>query len=477
MREYGLFIGGEWVRGPEQVVIRSPWDDQAVGVVDQADEDCVERAIVAGRAAEQAMAALPAHERRAILGRIVSGLEARFELMAGHIRDEAGKPITAARAEVRRAIETFEFAREEAWRLAEEGIDLGAVPSGAGRFGLVRKVPIGLVSAISPFNFPLNLVAHKLAPAFAVGCPVVLKPASQTPLAALLLAEIAEAAGLPRGGLNVVPCSRAAAGALTTDERFKLLSFTGSPQVGWAMKARAGRKKVVLELGGNAAVIVHRDADVEPTARRVAFGAYVYAGQVCISVQRIFVHADVYPRFRDALVSHLEGELAVGDPHDATVVCGPLIDAKNAARIGEWIGEATSRGGRLLTGGQREGNLVRPALLEQAPPDARVVREEAFGPVAVLERYTDLDDAIARVNDSAFGLQAGIFTDSVNAVWRCFEHLEVGGVIHNDVPTFRVDHMPYGGVKDSGFGREGLPFALEDYTERRLLALRPNAGS
>lgn len=472
MREYPLFLAGEWAAGSERVEIRSPWEGEAVGAVAFGDEDVIRAALARGHEAEPALARLTAHERRHLCRRVAEGIAARADELAELIRDEAGKPITVASAEVERGVQTFEFAAEEAGRLSE-AVDLDAVAAGAGRVGLVRRLPVGLVAAVSPFNFPLNLVAHKLAPAFAAGCPVVLKPASQTPMTALALAQICEEAGLPKGGLSVIPASRAAADVLTTDPRVKLLSFTGSPQVGWAMKERAGRKRVVLELGGNAGVIVHDDTDVERAARRAGFGAFVYAGQVCISVQRIFVQARAYERFKRALLDWIEGELRVGDPRDPRVLCGPLIDEKNAARVLAWIDEAKARGARLLCGGERRGNVVTPALLEEVPGDARLSCEEAFGPVATLEPYEELDDAIARVNDSAYGLQAGVFTDSLAHVWRCYERLEVGAVIHNDVPTFRVDHMPYGGVKDSGFGREGVPFAVEDYTERRLLALRP----
>lgn len=472
MREQPLFLAGEWQEGAERVEIRAPWDGALLGIAAFGDEATIDRALAAGQAAEATFARLPTHERRSLLSRIARGIAARGDELTALIRDEAGKPVTVARGEVTRAVQTFEFAAEETWR-RDEAMDLGAVPTGAGRFGVIRSFPVGLVAAIAPFNFPLNLVAHKLAPAFAAGCPVVLKPAEQTPLTALLLAEICAEAGLPKGGLSVIPAHRGAAGALVEDPRVKLLSFTGSPAVGWAMKARAGKKRVVLELGGDAAAIVHEDADPVQAARRVGFGAYVYAGQVCISVQRVFVHARVYPAFQEALLAWLEEELAVGDPADPKVLCGPLIDDKSATRVLAWIDEAQAKGARLLRGGPREGNLVSPALLEGMPAGARLSSEEAFGPVASLEPYDDLEQAIRRVNDSAFGLQAGVFTDSLRDLWRCYEGLEVGGVIHNDVPVFRVDHMPYGGVKGSGFGREGVPFAVDDYCEKRLLALKP----
>jgi glyceraldehyde-3-phosphate dehydrogenase (NADP+) len=476
MREYKLFIDGEWIDGTSTAEVKSPFNDETVGIIHKADEALVEKAIVAGQRAEKSMAALSTHERRMLIRGVIAGLEERFEDMAEAIRDEAGKPIKVARGEVRRAIETFEFAEEHAQSMTEESIMLDAVPTGRGRFGILRRFPIGLVSAISPFNFPLNLVAHKLAPAIATGCPVVLKPASSTPMASFILAEVCEKAGLPKGGLNVIPCNRSAADALTVDERFKLLSFTGSPAVGWPMKNRAGKKKVVLELGGNAGVIVHSDCDLDLAVRRVAMGAYAYAGQVCISVQRILVHEPIYKEFSEKLVSYLENELGVGDPRDESVLCGPLIDAKNASRVVEWVEEAKEKGGDVLTGGERDGNIVKPVLLANTPEGCRLATEEVFGPVATIQPYKDMDHAIEITNDSVFGLQAGVFTDSVKNIWKCYEQMECGGVVQNDVPTFRVDNMPYGGVKDSGFGREGLPYALEDYTELRLLVLTPEGA-
>jgi acyl-CoA reductase-like NAD-dependent aldehyde dehydrogenase len=418
------------------------------------------------------MRKLAAHERRALCTRIANGIAARSDELAHTISAEAGKPIGISRGEVARGVQTFAFAAEEAWRLTHESIHLDAVPTGAGRHGIVRRFPVGLVAAVSPFNFPLNLVAHKLAPAFATGCPVVLKPASATPLTSMMLAEICAEAGLPAGGLNVVPCSRAAAAPLTTDDRFKLLSFTGSPAVGWDMKARAGKKKVVLELGGNASVIVDKDADLDKAARRTAVGAFVYAGQICISVQRVHVHANVYDAFKERLLT-ATAALGIGDPSDEATQCGPLIDEKNAERIVAWIDEAKAAGADVLCGGERDGSVVKPCVLENVAGDSRLWCAEAFGPVCSLTRFATIDEAIAQVNDSAYGLQAGVFTDSVKHLWACFEGLEVGGIMHNDFPTFRVDHMPYGGVKDSGFGREGVGFAIEDYTELRHLALMP----
>jgi glyceraldehyde-3-phosphate dehydrogenase (NADP+) len=330
------------------------------------------------------------------------------------------------------------------------------------------------VAAVAPFNFPLNLVAHKVAPALAAGCPIVLKPASQTPLTALKLAEIVDVTGLPDGAFSVLPCARGPADALVTDPRVKLLSFTGSPGVGWDMKARAGKKRVILELGGNAFVVVNNDADLDLATARILAGAFAYAGQVCISVQHVLAHASVHAALTSRLLAALSTSVPVGDPLDPSVVCGPLIDDANATRMTTWIAEATQAGGRVLTGGKRTGNVVTPTLLADVPPSCRIAAEEAFGPIACLASFDSLDDAIARINASTFGLQAGVFTNRVDDLWRLYEALDVGGVIHNDAPTFRVDHMPYGGIKDSGFGREGLPTSLADYTEPKLLALRPH---
>ena len=473
------FIDGRWVDGAFSTTIRSPYDGAPVATVQMADAGLMERAIAAGKAAEPRMAALTAFQRRDILHKIAVGLGARTEELAAAICAEAGKPITFARGEVARAGQTFAFAMEEAGRLADTSLDLDAAPAGVGRFGVVRRLPVGLVAAISPFNFPLNLVAHKVAPALAAGCPVVLKPASQTPTSSLLLAEICEAAGVPPGGLNVTPANRTVANALTTDDRFKLLTFTGSAEIGWGIKARSGKKRVVLEMGGNAGVVVHRDvsargpAELDRIVGRVALGAFAYAGQVCISVQRAFIHRGLYQPFCERLSAFVREKVPYGDPVNPSTICGPMIDAPNAERIIEWVGEAVDQGAKVLVGGTREGNLVAPTVLAEVPRDARIYHEEAFGPVMTVEPYDTLEEAIDRLNASRFGLQAGIFTDSMADLWKAYEGVEVGGLVHNDVPMFRVDQMPYGGVKDSGMGREGGRYAMEDYTERRLLILRP----
>ena len=467
-----LFVGGALSEGSRSTPVRAPFDDAVIADVQRADAAILERALAIGVAAEPVMAQLPTHERRTILRRIAEGIRTRGDQLAHTIVLEAGKPLKYARSEVERGAQTFDFAADCAWRLGDEAIPLDAVPPGLGRYGIVRRFPVGLCAAVSPFNFPLNLVAHKLAPAFAAGCPVVLKPASQTPLTALLLARICQEAGLPDGGLSVLPCDRTSADLLVTDPRPKVLSFTGSADVGWDLKARAGRKRVVLELGGNAAVVVHDDADVDWAVRRITTGAFAYAGQICISVQRIYIHQAIFDDVQERLVA-AAAAVPSGDPMIEATECGPLIDDTSVARCGQWIAEAKTAGARVLCGGRTEKRVFAPTLIEGATLPHRVVRDEAFAPVACLFSFTSLDDAITAVNDSSFGLQAGIFTDSLNCVWRFYEGAQVGGVIHNDAPIFRVDHMPYGGVKDSGFGREGLPSSLHDYTEPRLLALRP----
>ncbi len=471
MRTFPSFIGGDWLTGHRLHTVHSPWDGEPVGAVHLASAAQVELALLAGKRALPDMAALPAWKRRAILQRTAELLRLREEELAHLISREAGKPITLARAEVQRAVDTFGFAADEAARLGGEGLDLGAAQPGQGRWGLVRRFPIGLVTAITPFNFPLNLVAHKLAPALAAGCPVVLKPSHQAPLSAFALAEILAEAGLPAGGLNVVYCAVEDAEVLVTDARVQLLTFTGSAAVGWRLQPLAGHKKVLLELGGNAACLVCADADVAHAAKRIAAGSNAFAGQSCISVQRVLVHRSRLDELRTALREETV-RIVVGDPADASTVCGPVIDVGAAERLQAWFAEAEGFGATRLYGGERDGNLVLPAIFENVPQHARLQAQEAFGPVLCLDAFDELDEAVRLANDSPYGLQAGVFTDSVQTLWQCYEQLEVGAVIHDDVPTFRVDHMPYGGVKESGLGREGPREAVLEYTEPRLLAVR-----
>ena len=471
MRRFGVFLEGRFQQTDSEMVVRSPFDGREVSAVSRGGPADVDRAIEVAVATAPAMAALPGYRRAEILERIRAQLVGDMDRMVAAIQEEAGKPLRFARIEAERALDTLSDAAAVARRTGGEMIELDAYAPGEGRIGLVRRVPVGPVSAIAPFNFPLNLVAHKVAPGIAAGCPVVLKPASQTPSAALLLAEYTAEAGLPDGGLAVIPCSRDSAAAFTGDERLKLLTFTGSPEVGWALKARAGHKKVVLELGGNAAAVVEPDADLEATATKLALGANYYAGQSCISVQRVLVHTDVHHRFRD-LLTEAVAAVPCGDPSLEQTVSGPVIDEANAARVESWIGAACASGARRLVGGERDGNVIRPCLLENAPADADVVAREVFGPVAVLSSYSSFDEALASVNDSRFGLQAGVFTHDVRKLTRAHDVLEVGAIVHDDSPAYRVDHMPYGGVKESGLGREGSRYAVEDMTEPRMLILQ-----
>jgi aldehyde dehydrogenase (NAD+) len=374
---------------------------------------------------------------------------------------------------VTRLVDTFREAAAEATRVGGEALNLETTPRAKGTRGMTRRVPVGPVSLISPFNFPLNLAAHKVAPAIAAGCPFVLKPASRTPLGALLIGEVLAETSLPKGAFSILPAHRDGADLFTTDERLKLLSFTGSPAVGWDLKARAGKKKVVLELGGNAAAIVDADqgAKLEHVVARLVFGGFYQSGQSCISVQRILVHEALYDEVRTRLVAAVQA-LVAGDPHDEATFIGPIIDEKEARRIEAWVQSARAAGGRVLCGGARSGVMVTPAVLEDVPETEAVVAEEVFGPVVVLSRFSSFEGALAQVNATKFGLQAGVFTDSLAHTLKAWDELEVGGVVINDVPSFRVDSMPYGGVKDSGLGREGVRWAVEDMTELRLLVLR-----
>jgi acyl-CoA reductase-like NAD-dependent aldehyde dehydrogenase len=384
---------------------------------------------------------------------------------------EAGKPITAARGEVTRLIDTFRYAAGEAVRVSGEVLEMGISERADGYRGMFRRVPIGPVSLIAPFNFPLNLVAHKIAPAIAMGCPFILKPASRTPIGALIIGEILAETNLPKGAFSILPTRRSEAGLFTTDERLKLLSFTGSQDVGWALKALAGKKKVVLELGGNAAVIVDHDTDLKDAVERIVIGAFYQSGQSCIGVQRILVHEDIAERFESMLVEATIA-LRVGDPKDPATFVGPMISEAEAERVKAWVDEAVDAGASLLCGGGREGAMMAPTLLRDVPKTAQVVTGEVFGPLAVLSTFSNFDDALAQVNDSAFGLQAGVFTRDIHKVQRAWDVLEVGGVVIGDIPSWRVDHMPYGGVKESGLGREGLKYAMEDMSEIRMLVIR-----
>ncbi|HET9437325.1 MAG TPA: aldehyde dehydrogenase family protein [Gaiellaceae bacterium] len=468
--ERKLLIAGEWVETGEWLEVRSPYDGSLVGRVARGGAEEARGAVdAAARAMESP---LPAHERAAILDRAARSVEARAEEIARTICAEAGKPLKAARVEAARALSTFTMAAVEARKLAGETVPMDASPAGTGKVALTLRVPIGVVGAISPFNFPFNLVAHKVAPALAAGCAVVLKPASQTPLSALLLAEIETEAGLPPGWLNVVCGAASEIGdVLVEDERVALITFTGSSGVGWKLRERAPRKRVNLELGNATPVIVAADADLDDVAARLAANAFSFAGQSCISVQRVYVERPAYDAFLERFLPRVE-ELVVGDPADDSTDVGPLISTDERDRVLAWIDEARSRGATVLAGGDLEGDLLRPTVVADAPPDARVSCEEVFGPLCTVTAYDDLDEAIAIANGSPYGLQAGIFTNDVKAALRAAHKLEFGGVTVNEAPTFRADQMPYGGVKDSGNTREGPAYAVREMTEQRLVVLQ-----
>jgi len=453
--------------------LTDPWTGEILGEQLLAGPAAVEQALEAAMSARAATAALAPYQRHDILAAMAAGVQRRSAELVHAIVSEAGKPLQYAQGEVSRCVDTLTLAAEEARRPEGELLALDAVAAGAGRTGLVRRFPAGVVVGITPFNFPLNLVAHKVAPAIAAGCPFIIKPAPAAPTPALILAELAVEAGWPADASHVLLLDNSLAQLLVEDDRPAVLSFTGSDVVGWRLKALAGRKRVLLELGGSAAVLVHRDADLEHVVRRVTVGGYAYAGQVCISVQRVLVHRDVHAELRERLVAAVEQDVPWGDPRQAHTVSGPLLDPLAADRVEDWLREAVERGARILAGGGRAGpRLIAPALVEGVDHDLPLYRRELFGPGIVLERFEDLDQGIAMVNDSPWGLQAGVFTGELSALFRCHQELEVGAIIHDDVPTFRVDHMPYGGVKHSGLGREGLRYAIAEYTEPRLLALR-----
>lgn len=470
-KPHPIFLAGRWVESPDVLSVLNPADPTApAGSTFNATPEQYEEAVQAAVAAFEVTRTLPAYERGRILREISAGIRERREELGRLIALEAGKPIRDALVEVDRASLTFRLGAEEAERMVGEVIPLDLLPSSKDRIGITRRFPIGPIAGISPFNFPLNLAAHKVAPAIASGNPIVLKPPSADPLTMLTIAEIIEAAGPPAGSVSILPMTRELGDRMVADERFKLLTFTGSPSVGWRMKERAGKKKVVLELGGNAGVIVDASANLDWAVKRCLIGAFAYAGQVCISVQRMFVHESVWDGFMARFVAGAAA-LKVGDPLDPATDVGPMVDANQASRTQRWVDEAVALGGTLLAGGQADGNFFPPTILTGVPTTAQVCSNEAFAPLVVAFPFRDLDEAIAQVNDSMFGLQTGVFTNDLAGAWRAFGELEVGGVIVNDIPTYRIDHMPYGGVKDSGLGREGLRWAIDDMTELRIMVL------
>jgi acyl-CoA reductase-like NAD-dependent aldehyde dehydrogenase len=468
---YPLYLNNKAAQPNTDLEVTDKFTGEVAFRVAQADAATIDAGIAGAVRAAEPMARLASFERQAVLQHCVDRFKERFDELAYALCVEAGKPIKDSEGEVGRLIDTFRVAAEESVRMTGEVQPLDIAPRARGYQGIWKRVPIGPCSFISPFNFPLNLAAHKIAPAIAVGCPFVMKPASRTPLGAIIMGEILAETDLPEGAFSILPAHREGADLFTTDERLKLLSFTGSPAVGWDLKAKAGKKKVVLELGGNAAVIVDHDADLDDALERIIFGAFYQSGQSCIGVQRIIIHEAVYDRFRDMLVARTK-TLVAGDPKDRGVFIGPMISESEARRLDTWIQRAIEGGAALLCGGKREGAMLEATLLENVDRSATVYREEAFGPVALLSKFSDFDAALAEVNDSKFGLQAGVFTRDLFKMFDAWDRLEVGGVVINDVPSYRVDNMPYGGVKDSGLGREGIRFAMEDMTEIRNLVIR-----
>jgi glyceraldehyde-3-phosphate dehydrogenase (NADP+) len=463
-----FLVGGSWRQSSRSVPVRNPFNGDVVGEVYQAGTEDIEDAISSAKSAFGLTRRLRSFERSEALLKIADGIRSRKEDFARLITSDTGKPISIARVEVDRSIFTFTTAAEEAKRIGGEQIPLDLAPHSKAGFGLTRRFPLGPIAAITPFNFPINLVAHKLGPAIAAGNSSVLKPASTGARVAILLGEIMDGAGLPPGTVNIVPCSGGEASQLVTDERLKLLSFTGSPDVGWAMKSKAGRKRVVLELGGNAAVVVDEGVDPAGIMGRLIQGSFANAGQSCIAIQRILIHESLKQMFLSGLLSAVS-EIPVGDPFDDRTVVGPMVDEQSAKKVEGWLEEARSGGAKILCGGKRNGALLEPTVVVDVRSEMKVCAQEVFAPVVTVESFSTFDQAVGIVNNSRYGLQAGVFTNNLKNAMRAFEEFEVGGVILNDVPTFRIDHMPYGGIKESGFGREGIRYAIEEMTQLKLL--------
>ena len=470
-KSYPFYLANEAKSPNEDLEVTDKFTGEVATRVSLATPEDIDKAIAAAAAAAEPLRKMPAYARQEVLNHCVKRFKERAEELALALCIEAGKPIKDSRGEVSRLIDTFQIAAEEATRIGGEVIPLEISSRAKGYRGMTQRVPIGPCSFISPFNFPLNLAAHKVAPAIAAGCPFVLKPASRTPIGALVIGEILAETDLPKGSFSILPCRRDGANLFTTDDRLKLLSFTGSPGVGWDLKSKAGKKKVILELGGNAACIVDETANIEDAVGRIITGAFYQSGQSCISVQRIMIHESIYDDVRDRLVKEAKS-LISGDPKDESTFIGPMISEREAQRLEGWIQEAVAAGGKLLCGGKREGAILEASLLEDVPQSQSLCTEEAFVPAAVLSSFSNFDDVLKEVNDSDFGLQAGIFTNRLDRAMTAWDELDVGGVVIGDVPSWRVDNMPYGGVKDSGLGREGIRYAIEDMTEIRMLVIR-----
>ena len=468
---YPYYLASEPHYANTDLDVTNKYTGEVATKVAMADADTIDKAIAAAEEAQPAMAALAPFERQAVLEHCVKRFTERADELAQALCIEAGKPIKDAKGEVSRLIDTFKIAAEESVRINGEVVNLEISARAKGYQGMTKKVPIGPCSFISPFNFPLNLAAHKVAPAIAAGCTFVLKPASRTPIGALIIGEVLAETDLPKGAFSILPCSRDGADLFTTDERLKLLSFTGSPDVGWALKAKAGKKPVVLELGGNAACVVDEDADIEDAIERVIVGAYYQSGQSCISVQRLLVHSKIYDEFKSRYVEKVKA-LVSGDPSNEDTFIGPMISEGEAERLHGWIKEAQEKGATILCGGTRDGAMLEATVMENVPKDCDASAEEAFGPLSILVPFDDYDEALKEVNNSRYGLQAGVFTSDIYKAHKAWDVLDVGGVVIGDVPSWRVDNMPYGGVKDSGLGREGIRYAIEDMSETRLMVIR-----
>jgi len=468
MSTFKIYAAGKFIQSDKEIEVINPYNNEITGKTFLGDEVILENAIQKAESVSGEMKDLPSWKKYEILMQIANALKDNLDEFARLLCLESAKPMKYSIGEIKRAIQTFTIAAEECKRLPKEYIDLDWTEAGEKKEGIVRYFPVGLVAGISPFNFPMNLAVHKIAPAIASGCPVVLKPSTSTPLSTLKLARIIDKTGLPKGAVSIIPMDRKTGNLLVTDQRFKLLTFTGSPAVGWKMKRDAGKKKIVLELGGNAGVIVTGSADMETAVKKCIVGGFAYSGQVCIHAQRIYVHSSVFDEFAENFIREAK-KLKVGNPLEPDTDISSMIDEANAIRIQEWVDEAVADGAKILTGGKREGTYFPPTVLSETHKEMKVCSLEVFGPVVTLEPYDDFEDAVKYVNEGRFGLQAGVFTNRIEEMNFAFRNLEVGGVIINDVPTFRVDNMPYGGIKDSGLGREGVKYSILDMMEPRIL--------
>lgn len=470
MKVYKIYAGGAFIETSQTLKVQNPYDKSIIARTYLADKAILNETIEKALAVQYELKLMPVYQRYEILQQIAQNISDDKDRLAAILSQESGKPIRYALGEITRAIQTFTIASEETKRLPHEYLSIDWTPSGIGKQGMVKYEPIGLIAGIAPFNFPLNLAVHKIAPAIATGNPIILKPARSTPLSTFELAKIIDKTSLPKGAVSILPMDRETGNLLVTDERFKKLSFTGSPQVGWRMKEQAGKKRVTLELGGNAGVLVSDKANIDLAVKKCMIGSFAYSGQVCIHVQRIYVQENIFEEFTKKMTEATK-KLQVGDPINPKTEVSVMIDEANAKRVESWVADAVADGAKILVGGKRKDSYYEPTLITNTKPEMNVCRLEVFGPVVTIEKYTDLQTGINAINDSQYGLQAGIFTDSIQELNTAFDQLEVGGVIHNDVPTFRVDHMPYGGIKNSGFGREGVKYAIRDMLEPKLLVM------